>query len=161
MRTTILRFVRKHILFIALVLRAEGYQIKITQVSLRVTYIYTFSELYMCKRFVIRFKSLNNVTAENYLWNLYRKCILAHTCTFEIYQKDLSCSVFKLFLSFLECSLWIIGIFWTLFLFLMSNRIKLSQKQNKSCPPFKSILWCNISLEWCTQLFNFIHKLIN
>lgn len=67
MRTTILRFVRKHILFIALVLRAEGYQIKLTQVSLRVTYIYTFSELYMCKRFVIRFKSLNNITAENYL----------------------------------------------------------------------------------------------
>lgn len=67
MRTMILRFVCKLILFIALVLRAEGYQMKLTQVSLRVTYIYTFSDLYRCKCFRIWFKSLSNIIAENYL----------------------------------------------------------------------------------------------
>lgn len=40
-----------------------------------------------------------------YFRRLPLKFILGYTCTFEIYQKDLSCSIFKLFLSFLECSL--------------------------------------------------------
>lgn len=156
MRTTILSFVYEAILFVALVLMSEGYQIKLTQISLGVTYMYIFPELYMGKHLRFWFWP-----EQCYFWKLPLKCILAYTCTFEIYQKDLNCSVFKLFLSFLEHSLWIIGNFWTLFLFLMSNRIKLSQKQNKSCPPFQPFLRCNISLEWCTQLFNFIHKPIN
>lgn len=67
MRTKILSFVCEALLFVLLMLRAEGFRLKLTQISLGLTYIYIFSEFYMCEHFRFWFKSPNNVTPEDYL----------------------------------------------------------------------------------------------